>query len=70
MYTWLEFVHALTHYTVPTTGHVVTGDLTIIRNAKVRALVAKGPSYREQNSINWKLNRDIIKKSISAYKHK
>ena len=36
-------------------GHVVTGDLTIIRNAKLRALVVKGPSYREQNS-----NRDII----------
>ena len=31
-------------------GHVVTGDLTIIRNAKLRALVAKGSSYREQNS--------------------
>ena len=44
------------------TRHVVTGDLTIIRNAKLRALVAKGPS--------WKLNQDIIKKSIPAYKHK
>ena len=27
--------------------------------------IVKGPSYREKNS-----NRDIIKKSISAYKHK
>ena len=25
-------------------GHVVTGDLTIIRDAKLRSLVMKGPS--------------------------
>ena len=30
-------------------GHVVTGDLSIIRDAKLRALVEKGPSFREQN---------------------
>ena len=48
-------------------GHVVTGDLTIIRNAKLRALVAKGPSYREQN---WRLDKELIKKSVSAYKLK
>ena len=34
-------------------GHVFSGDLAIIRNAKLCAL---GPSYREQNPINWKLN--------------
>ena len=51
-------------------GHVVTGDLTIIRNAKLRALVAKGPCYREQNSINWRINKELIKKSVSAYKQK
>ena len=32
-------------------GHVVTGDLTIIRDAKLRSLVMKGPSYREQNCL-------------------
>ena len=30
-------------------GHVMTGDLTIIWDAKLRSLVRKGPSYREQN---------------------
>ena len=29
-------------------GHVVTGDLRIIKDAKLRELVNKGPSYREQ----------------------
>ena len=35
-------------------GHIVTGDLTIIRDAKLRALIGKGPSYREQNFVDWK----------------
>ena len=29
-------------------GHVVTGDLNIIKDAKLRSLIEKGPSYREQ----------------------
>ena len=37
-------------------GHVVTGDLNIIRDASLRLLIEKGPSYREQNCINWKIN--------------
>ena len=40
-------------------GHVVTGVLNIIRDAKLRALIRKGPSYREQNSIDWRVNEDI-----------
>ena len=48
-------------------GHVVTGDLNIIRDAKLRTLIAKGPSYREQNSINWRVNEEICKQTVSAY---
>ena len=33
-------------------GHVVTGDFRIIKDVKLRELVNKGPSYREQNSID------------------
>jgi hypothetical protein len=44
-------------------GHVVTGDLTIIRDAKLRSLytyvVMKGPSYREQNCIDWTTNERL-----------
>ena len=38
-------------------GHIVTEDLTIIRDAKLRALIGKGPSYREQNFVvrQWQL---------------
>ena len=33
--------------------HVVTGDLRIIANKKLRNLLEKGPSYREPVNINW-----------------
>ena len=32
-------------------GHVITGDLRDIENAKLRELAAKGPKYREPNRI-------------------
>ena len=48
-------------------GHVITGDLSIIRNAKLRTLVAKGPSYREQN---WNVNEKICRRAVAAYKRK
>ena len=51
-------------------GHVVTGDLNIIRDAKLRTLIAKGPPYREQNSINWRVNEEICRQAVSAYKIK
>ena len=51
-------------------GHIVTGDLTIIRDAKLRALIGKGPSYREQNFVDWKKNRKICSEAVTAYKHK
>ena len=41
-------------------GHVVTGDLSIIRDATLRALVEKGPLVREQNSINWRIYVDEV----------
>ena len=35
-------------------GHVITGDLRVIENARLKELVAKGPKYRETNMVNSK----------------
>ena len=35
-------------------GHIITGDLKIIENIKLREFVCKGPKYLEPNKINWK----------------
>ncbi len=48
-------------------GHVITGDLKIINNKKLRSLVSKGPKYREQNIINWNINKRIIMDAIDIY---
>ena len=32
-------------------GHVVTGNLNIVKNKHVRKLLMKGPTYREQSNI-------------------
>ena len=46
-------------------GHVVTGDLRIIRNQKLRKLISKGPNFREPKTINWKRCRDKIVEGLT-----
>ena len=41
-------------------GHVITGDLRVIENAKLRELFAKGPKYREPNRVNWKATETMF----------
>ena len=48
-------------------GHIITGDLRIIKNRKLRRLLEKGPKYREQNTIDWKLNKRILTKAVDDY---
>ena len=49
-------------------GHVITGNLGIVENRKLRKLLDKGPSFREQNNIIWDTNLKILKKAIREYK--
>ena len=37
----------------PHHGHIVTGDLRIVDNPKLRKLLTKGPNYRENRTINY-----------------
>ena len=50
------------NYCYEPAGHV-TGD--IIRAASLRSLIEKGPSYREQNRINWKINEKTCKDAVA-----
>lgn len=47
--------------------HVVTGDLSIVRNKKLRDLLRKGPKYREPRSFTWHKNFNIIMNSCEEY---
>ena len=48
-------------------GHVLTGDLSIIRDVKLRHLIRKGPVFREQNNVDWEVNLKNCKASVSKY---
>ena len=48
-------------------GHLVTGDLNIVRNDKLRDLLHKGPKHREHVSFSWHQNLDIIMDACEAY---
>ena len=48
-------------------GHVITGDLRVIENDKLRELVAKGPKYREPDRVNWKATEQWFLESIDFY---
>ena len=51
-------------------GHVLTGNLCIVKNRKLRRLLEKGPKYREQNTIDWKLNKKILIMAVDDYTKK
>ena len=56
-----ESLHSDPHH-----GHVVTGDLRIIENSKLRKLFSKGPNYRENKTINYHKCKTEIYKALDA----
>ena len=57
-------------YKYESCGHVVTGDLSIIKDIKLRNLIGRGPAYREQNNIDWRVNLKNCKAAVSRYAKK
>ena len=49
-------------------NHVITGNLHIVINTELRNLINKGPSFPEQNNINWLLNRNLCLEANRKYK--
>ena len=48
-------------------GHVITGDLNIVRISKLRDILSKSPKYREPRSFTWKQNSKLILDSVEEY---
>ena len=51
----------------PNRGHVLTGNLQIINNNKLRKLISKGPKFREPCKIDWNIAKDIIREGVEDY---
>ena len=41
-------------------GHIVTGNLSIVENIKLRAFIKKGPKYREPKQLDFTDARKLI----------
>ena len=50
----------------PHHGHIVSGDLRIVTNTKLRKLLSKGPNYREPSTINYRKCLQSIESSITS----
>ena len=48
-------------------GHIVSGDLRLIENNRLRKLFAKGPKYRERKLVNWKLTEEKLTNAVKEY---
>ena len=48
-------------------GHVITGDLSIIPNSKLRDLIAKGPKYREACKVDWDKTLSLLCEAVDQY---
>ena len=51
----------------PNHGHIITGNLQIIGNSKLRKLMSKGPNYREPKTINWRKCREKILEGLNDF---
>ena len=49
----------------PHHGHIITGDLSIVNNNKLRKLISKGPKFRENEGICWTKTKESILKGIN-----
>ena len=47
--------------------HVLTGNLNIIKNNKLRKLLSKGPKYREPAKIDWGLAKMVIEEALDSF---
>ena len=48
-------------------GHIITGDLNIVRISKLRDILSKGPKCREPRSFTWKQNSKYFLDSVEEY---
>ena len=51
-------------------GHIITGDLRIVENSKLRKLLSKGPNFREPKMINFKHCRNSIITALDQFINK
>ena len=54
-------------YCYPTAGHIITGNLKIIPDARIRNIISKGPKYRFPPNIDFNKCRDKIAAALKGF---
>ena len=49
----------------PAAGHIMTGNLKIISDSRIRYIVSKGPKYRFPSRISFKKCREEIASALN-----
>ena len=51
----------------PERQHVLTGNLKIVKNNKLRKLFSKGPKYREPVEIKWEDAKGAVEDGVNTF---
>ena len=55
------------YFVVPSAGHVITGNLKIIPDSRIRIIVSKGPKYRLPSQIDFNRCREEIASALNDF---
>ena len=58
------------NYLYPPAGHVITGYLNVIPDARVRNIISKGPKYRFPSNIDFPKYRSEIAASSNDFSNR
>ena len=58
------------NYLYPSTGHVITGNLKVIPDARVRNIISKGPKYRFPSNIDFSKCRREIAATLNDFSNR
>jgi hypothetical protein len=50
-----------TRYCNQDLGHIISGDLTMVKNKKLKKLLRFGPNFRERRKLDWNVVRECFK---------
>ena len=48
-------------------GHVITGNLEIVNDRRLRDLMRKGPNYREKEPMHWSIARKSVMEDLNKF---
>ena len=57
----------ISKFMYPAAGHIMTGNLNIISDSRIRYIVSKGPKYRFPSRINFKKCREEIASALNDF---